>query len=124
MRSDQTAEFVASRPYATRDALKRALDDHNSRVLRARRGGTDDKLADQPALTLSGETVILRSDYECQACYRDVGMAFTADSTTHRIVNRSGEPTKRPVGLCVPCWSRTVRYEGDDKRPVIEVRFG
>ncbi|HLL34164.1 MAG TPA: hypothetical protein VK545_09790 [Streptomyces sp.] len=124
MRSDQTAEFVATRPYRDRDALKRAVDDHNSRVLRAQRSGADDAIAAEPMLTLSGTTVMRRSDYECQACCRDVGMAFAADSTTHRIVNRSGEPTRRTVGLCVPCWSRTVRYEGDrEDLPVVEVRF-
>jgi hypothetical protein len=124
MRSDQTAAFVAARPYVDKYALRRAVYDHNSRVLRAQRTGTDVILAAEPMLSLSGETVMGRSDYECHACCRDVGMAFAADSTTHRIVNRSGEPTRRTVGLCVPCWSRTVRYEGDrDDLPVVEVRF-
>lgn len=123
MRSDQTAEFVATRPYRNRRELARALYAHNTRVVRARRDRSDDALAAEPQLSVSGETVMMRSDFECQACCRDVGMAFTADSSTHRIVNRSGEPTRRPVGLCVPCWSKHVRHEGDDNKPVVEVRF-
>lgn len=121
MRSDQTAEFIATRPYRNRNEIYRAVGEHNRRVVRAAK---DSPLAAEPKLTMSGNTVMVMSDYECQACYRDAGMAFTADSTTHRIINRSGEPTRRPVSLCVPCWSKTVRYAGDEKRPVIEVRFG
>ncbi|KUF18819.1 hypothetical protein [Streptomyces silvensis] len=122
MRSDQTAEFVATRPYSDRNELERALREHNRRVSRAK-GGEDDAMAAQPTLTLSGSTVISSSAYECHACYRDVGMAFAADSTTHRIVNRSGEPVRRTVGLCVPCWSSTVRFDGDDHLADTEVRF-
>ncbi|WP_432157818.1 hypothetical protein [Streptomyces sp. bgisy153] len=123
MRSDQTAEFVAMRLYRSKRELERAFYEHNRRVARARYDRTDAAMAAEPALSLSGTTVFRRSEYECQACCRDVGMAFAADSETHRIVNRSGEPTRRTVGLCAPCWSRTVRYEGDDKRPVVEVRY-
>ncbi|WP_326812145.1 hypothetical protein [Streptomyces scopuliridis] len=123
MRSDQTAEFVATRPYRDRRELNRAVYEHNVRVVRAKREQTDESLGAEPQLSVSGETVMVRSDFECQACYRDVGMAFAADSSTHRIVNRSGEPTRRTVGLCVPCWSKHVRYEGDDNMPVVEVQY-
>lgn len=121
MRSNQTAEFIADRPYRNIREIRRAVGEHNSRVVRAPK---DSPMAAEPKLTMSGNTVMVMSEYECHACYRNVGKAFTADSTTHRIVNRSGDPTRRPVSLCVPCWSKTVRYEGDDKRPVIKVRFG
>ncbi|MFB7191425.1 hypothetical protein ACFCZT_40420 [Streptomyces sp. NPDC056230] len=123
MRSDQTAEFIATRPYGDRRELRRAVYAHNVRVIRAGRDQTDEALGAEPQLAVSGETVMVRSDFECQACCRDVGMAFAADSSTHRIVNRSGDPTRRTVGLCVPCWSRTVRYEGDPDLPDVEVRF-
>lgn len=120
MRSDQTAAFVATRLYENEDALKRAIAAHNRRVRHADPGS---KLDAEPTLTLSGTTVMDMSNYECHKCGQSVGMAFAADSTTHRIVNRSGEPTRRTVGLCVPCWSATVRYEGDDNLPTVEVRW-
>ncbi|MGW6638526.1 hypothetical protein [Streptomyces cyaneofuscatus] len=122
MRSDQTAAFVATRSYASQRAMNQAIYEHNARVTRAPKGSP---LAAEPGLTASGTTVMRYSDYECQACYRSVGMAFSADSTTHRIINRSGEPTRRPVSLCVKHWSETVRCEGDRPNlPVIVVRFG
>ncbi|MER5501320.1 hypothetical protein ABT096_29525 [Streptomyces sp. NPDC002561] len=121
MRSDHTALFVATRPYSSRRDARRAVYEHNRRVARAERGS---ELALQTPLTMSGETVMAVSDYECQACCRSVGMAFEATSETHRITGRSGGPTRRPVGLCVPCWSRYVRYEGDpDDMPTATVRF-
>ncbi|MFE6493361.1 hypothetical protein [Streptomyces sp. NPDC057748] len=121
MRSDQTALFISTRPYRSQRELNRAIYEHNTRVARAEKG-TD--LARQTKLIASGTTVMALSDYECQACRRSVGMAFEATTETHRILNRSGESTRRPVSLCVPCWSRHVRYEGDDNMPVAEVRFG
>ncbi|MYW29688.1 hypothetical protein [Streptomyces sp. SID2119] len=120
MRTDQTAMFVASRLYIDQRAAERAVYEHNRRVARALKG---DALAAEPRLTLSGSTVMALSDYECQACRRSVGMAFAADSSTHRIVNRSGEPTRRTVSLCTRCWSDTVRHDGDEKKPGVEVSY-
>ncbi|PKA37943.1 hypothetical protein [Streptomyces sp. SM8] len=120
MRSDQTAEFVATRPYRTRDDACQALYEHARRVSRAAK---DDALSKEPALSMSGSTIMRQSDYECAACCRDVGKAFAADSTTHRIITRSGEPTRRTVGLCVPCWSRHARFDGDEHLPTAAVRF-
>ncbi|MEV7250277.1 hypothetical protein [Streptomyces cyaneofuscatus] len=120
MRSDQTAKFIASRSYTDQRATERAVYEHNRRVARASKG---DALAAEPRLTLSGSTVMALSDYECQACCRGVGMAFAANSDTHHIVNRSGEPTRRTVSLCTRCWSDTVRHDGDEKKPVVEVVY-
>ncbi|MFB7919348.1 hypothetical protein [Streptomyces sp. NPDC056061] len=99
MRSDQTAHFVATRPYATRRDVRRAVYEHNTRIARAPKGS---EMAAQPLLTMSGET-IMAAGYECCACRRNAGTAYYATSETHRILNRSGEPTRRPVGLCIPC---------------------
>ncbi|GAA1064733.1 hypothetical protein [Streptomyces asiaticus] len=127
MRSDHTAEFVATRPYKDSRARDRALCEHNRRVARARRDAPDSEMARQPALTVSGTTIFSAeaNAWECRKCQHLVGALFLADSTTHRIVNRSGEPVKTGTALCVRCWSATVRYEGDSPNlPVEEIRWG
>ena len=72
MRSDQTAQFVATRPYADTRATQRAVDSHNRRVLAARRTGDDTELAGQPFLALSAGTVMHSHGfrYECAGCRR------------------------------------------------------
>lgn len=124
MRSDHTAEFIATRPYESSRALHRALYDHTIRVLAARRNAPDSELARQPMLTNSGTTIFSAEAGRCHKCQHLVGATFLADSTTHRIVSRSGNPTRWPVDLCVRCWSDTVRHKGDSPDlPVVEVRW-
>ncbi|GGX26594.1 hypothetical protein [Streptomyces chryseus] len=125
MRSDQTAEFVATRPYIDDRARRRAINEHNRRVVRARRDGGEEKLAAEALLTMSGTTIFFDNAWECRKCQHLVGALFAADSDTHRIVNRSGNPVRPGTGLCVRCWSATVRYECDDPDlPIIEIRWG
>lgn len=120
-----SADIVASRTYRDHRSLTAAIYAHNKAVTTAKRGTDADRAKVGPPLTLSGTTVMAHSDYECQACYRSVGRAFNADSESHHIVSRSGYPVRRPVSLCVPCWSRLCRDEGevDDVEPT-PVRFG
>jgi hypothetical protein len=122
----ETAEYVATRRYADRRAIDRALYAHTRRVMDARRGRVaDEALARQPLLTVSGTTVFSAdTGYECNRCLHLTGAAYVATSETHRIVNRSGDPTRRPAGLCVQCWSELVRDEDDPADlPNVEVRW-
>lgn len=124
MRSDHRAQFVATRPYTDRRALERALYEHNRRVVRSRREDPEGELARQPTLTVSGSTVFSAETAECGKCQHQVPLAFGATSQTHRIVNRSDEPTRRTAWLCVQCWSATVRDDDDpDGLPVVTVRW-
>lgn len=44
----------------------------------------------------------------CAVCWHQTEATFTADSDTHRILNRSLNPV-HAIGLCVRCWSELVR---------------
>jgi hypothetical protein len=125
MRTDQTAHFVATRPYADGRKRRQAVYEHNTRVTHARRREGDAALAAEPTLTISGETIYSDESGECCKCQHRPEKVFGADSETHRIVNRSGNPVRRVVGLCVQCWSRLVRTDEDrPDAPDEEVRWG
>lgn len=44
----------------------------------------------------------------CAVCGHQTEKTFTADSDTHRILNRSLNPV-HDIGLCARCWSDLVR---------------
>jgi hypothetical protein len=44
----------------------------------------------------------------CAGCRHQTEMVFNASGATHW-VNRSGEPAKIIVGLCVHCWGELLR---------------
>lgn len=124
MRHTESAEYVATRRYASDRERTNELYFHCKRVLDAQRGRVNDpKLAAQPILFASGTTIFRDTGYECSRCRRKVGRAFAATSETHRILNRNGEPTRRAATLCVPCWSELVRYDGMPDLPDAEVRY-
>ncbi|MEU5900392.1 hypothetical protein [Streptomyces venezuelae] len=124
MRSDHRAQFVATRPYTDRRALERALYEHNRRVAHARREDPEGELARQPRLTVSGSTVFSAETAACGKCQHLVPFTFGATSQTHRIVNRSGESTRRTAWLCVQCWSATVLDDDDPADlPLAAVRW-
>lgn len=121
MRSDQTAEFVATRPYVDRRAMMRAVDEHNRRVLGAQRSGDTSGLAEQPFLALSAGTVMHSHGfrYECAGCYRYRGPLTAASTKTHDILNRSGEHLD--TVLCAHCWGNLLK-NGTDREPVYLTR--
>ncbi|MFI0736829.1 hypothetical protein ACH4PU_01790 [Streptomyces sp. NPDC021100] len=121
MRSDQTAQYVAARPYRDSRERDRALSQHNRRVAAARRVGVDRELAAQPLLTTSGSIVMASGDAECGVGPHAAAVVFFADSTTHRIERRGGGPCR--TALCVRHWSALARDDEDDV-PLVEVRFG
>lgn len=55
--------------------------------------------------------VSLRADplHVCAVCFVQTEKTFTADSYTHAILNRSGNPTS--ARLCVKCWSRLLEED-------------
>lgn len=122
MRSDQTAEFVAARPYPGRRERNRALLEHARRVMRARQTDSDSSLARQPMLTVSGTTVMAQAPAECLIGPHGCGAAFSTSSGTHRVLNRNGE--RCVTWLCVPHWSEYLRTEEDGPdASVAEVRY-
>jgi ketosteroid isomerase-like protein len=122
MRSDHTAQFIATRPYANSQERGRALYDHARRVMRARRQDPTSDLAKEPVLVVSGDTVYSRESFECLIGPHSAGAVFAADSTTHRVLNRNGEECA--TWLCVRHWSEYAREEGDaDDLPTAEVRY-
>lgn len=122
MRSDQTAQFVATRPYLDAMERDRALYAHARRVVRARLEDPDSALARQPALTYSGTVIFSRETAECMIGAHSAAVVFAADSTTHRVLNRNGEQCA--TWLCARHWSEYSREEGDDPDlPVAEVLY-
>ena len=122
MRSDQTSQFVATRPYKDDRARRNAVREHNSRVREARREAPESKTAKEPELTISGTTVFAMLSGECRIGPHDVEGLFYADSDTHRMLDRSGNRAVAP--LCVRHWSEYLRTDADtDDSPVAEVRF-
>ncbi len=45
----------------------------------------------------------------CAVCEHHTEATFHAESDTHRIANRSGDPID--VGLCVRCWGRLLKED-------------
>ena len=123
MRSDQMAEFIATRPYKDRREMDHALYAHARRVMRARQTDPNGDLAAQPVLTVSGATVMSAEAAECGIGTHAVGAVFHATAETHRVENRNGEPCE--AWLCVRHWSEYARTKGDGPdAPVAEIRFG
>ncbi|WP_369147108.1 hypothetical protein [Streptomyces sp. R44] len=124
MRSDQAAEFVATRPYEDKREMDHALYAHARRVMRARQTDPNGELAAQPVLTTSGMTVMSAEAAECGIGTHTVGAVFHATAETHRIETRNGEPCAN-AWLCVRHWSRFARVDGEPAGlPVAEIRFG
>ncbi|AKA61731.1 hypothetical protein SEA_YDN12_64 [Streptomyces phage YDN12] len=121
MRSDQTAEFVATRPYADSRALHQAVSEHNRRVLRAQRSNEFPELAAQPFLAVSAGTVMHSHGfrYECASCHRYRGPLTAASTKTHDILNRSGEHLD--TVLCAHCWGRLLK-DGTEREPAYLTR--
>jgi hypothetical protein len=122
MRSDHTAQFVATRPYGGGRDIGTALYQHTRRVLDARRTAPDGALAREPLLTSSGTVIYLMPPAECLIGTHGAEWVYAADSTTHRVLNRNGEECS--TWLCVRHWSEYKREAGDDPElPVAEVRY-
>jgi hypothetical protein len=47
----------------------------------------------------------------CAVCFGQTERTFTASTGTHHILNRSNNPCA--AGVCVKCWSRLVRVDGN-----------
>jgi hypothetical protein len=119
---DQTAHFVATRPYGSDSERKRAVVEYNQRVLKARRTDADSALAREPILALSGTTILFGESSECCIGPHRTAVVYVADSTTHRVLNRNEEPCT--TWLCVRHWSEYSREDDEDfGLPVAEVRF-
>jgi hypothetical protein len=122
MRSDQTAQLVAARPYASSRERERALYEHARRVVRARREDPQGALAREPMLTHSGSVIFAQPGAECLIGTHGAAVVYAADSTTHRVLNRNGEECA--TWLCTRHWSEYKREDGDaPDLPVAEVRY-
>lgn len=123
MRSDQTAQFVATRPYRDGRERNRALYDHSRRVVRVRREDPTGTLAQEPVPTSSGTVIFSGESAECQIGTHRAAVVYAVDSTTHRVETANGEPCGT-AWLCVRHWSEYAREEGDDPNlPTVVARF-
>ena len=122
MRGDETAQYVATRPYKDGRERNNALYAHAKRVMRARLSGQGDPLGDEPALAVSGTIIFRHGPAECRIAHHGAAKVFYANSDTHRVLNRNGEACA--TWLCVRHWSEYKREEGDDPGlPVAEVQY-